>query len=222
MARVIVTRSATKAADITTIGDSLPSEEVSKRDSADELDPPASSNKQPSRNTAGLGRLTSSLSVWFEKLFEKRAGREEPLEDDQGDIRDIVVDGTMEDFERLLTVMEDAIEFADKTPPFITLASSFRAASKFKFHKFNTCARVTTTLVPHPVPAVDLGGEWDLPEILKRPFYEILRTPPAEPNDDGGQTKRANRSWMGGSRSALERRRNGLQRRVLFSHGTER
>lgn len=64
----------------------------------------------------------STQSVWFEKLFEKRVGREEPLEDDEKDINDVVVEdldgtdvyhldetGSMGDFEALLTAMEDAM-----------------------------------------------------------------------------------------------------------------
>jgi hypothetical protein len=60
--------------------------------------------------------------VWFEKLFEKRAGREEPLEWDEEEINDVVVEdiegvdvyhldsvGSMEDFEALLSAMEDAM-----------------------------------------------------------------------------------------------------------------
>lgn len=61
-------------------------------------------------------------SVWFEKLFAKRAGREEPLEKDEKNINDVVVEvldgvdvyhldviGTMEDFQALLAAMEDAM-----------------------------------------------------------------------------------------------------------------
>jgi hypothetical protein len=64
----------------------------------------------------------ATQSVWFEKLFEKRAGREEPLEWDEEEINDVVVEdiegvdvyhldsvGSMEDFEALLSAMEDAM-----------------------------------------------------------------------------------------------------------------
>lgn len=64
----------------------------------------------------------STQSVWFEKLFERRAGREEPLEADEEDIKDVVVEdldgcdvyylealGSMTDFEALLTAMEDSM-----------------------------------------------------------------------------------------------------------------
>ncbi|KAF7375330.1 hypothetical protein MSAN_00419900 [Mycena sanguinolenta] len=61
-------------------------------------------------------------SVWFEKLFERRAGRDEPLEDDERGICDVPVErmdeidvfhldtlGTLEDFEALLGATEDAM-----------------------------------------------------------------------------------------------------------------
>ncbi|KAJ7852781.1 hypothetical protein B0H14DRAFT_2580721 [Mycena olivaceomarginata] len=99
-----------------------------------------------------------SHPVWFEKLFEKRAGREEPLEDDEENINDVAVEtldgldlylldplATMEDFEALLSAMEDAI------------------------------------VLPQPAAAVLLGRTWNLPGILKRAFYELLRTKPDEP-----------------------------------------
>ncbi|KAJ7609242.1 hypothetical protein DFH06DRAFT_1065739 [Mycena polygramma] len=159
----------------------------------------------------------STQSVWFEKLFEKRAGREEPLEDDETDIDDVVVEdhdgidvydleflGDMEDFEALLTVMDDAIEFfyaARLTFPL--LAAVFRAATTFKFHKFvqftkqtllqwysDDLNRLNRTPVQNPAAAVILGRTWDLPALLKRAFYELLRSQPAEPSnpDDHGLT----------------------------------
>ncbi|KAJ6467518.1 hypothetical protein C8R47DRAFT_1201126 [Mycena vitilis] len=157
----------------------------------------------------------STQSVWFEKLFEKRAGREEPLEDDETDIDEVVVedqDGVdvyelefladMEDFEALLTVMDDAIDFFYASRlTFPLLAAVFRAATTFKFHKFVQFTKQTLlqwysddlntlnwTPVENPAAAVILGRTWDLPALLKRAFYELLRSQPEEPpnpNDHG-------------------------------------
>ncbi|KAF7335755.1 hypothetical protein MVEN_02231200 [Mycena venus] len=156
----------------------------------------------------------STQSVWFEKLFERRAGREEPLEDDEKDIEEVVVEdldgldsyhldvvGPMEDFEALLNAMEDAIDFYYNAPPFLTLAAIFRAATTYKFHKFTQFARqylldlfsndvnkLNRAAVPNPALAVHLGREWNLAGILKRAFYELIRAQPAGPrngDDDG-------------------------------------
>ncbi|KAF8206918.1 hypothetical protein K438DRAFT_1533384, partial [Mycena galopus ATCC 62051] len=221
-----------------------------KLGSADELDPPASSNKraksasQPpaftkhSRFWALDGNVILQFgSVAFKVhrsrlstqskllLFEKRTRREEPLKDNEKDIDDVVVQvldgfdvyqldvlGTMEDFEALLTAMEDAIEFYYDAPPFLTLAAIFRAATTFKFHKFKEFAsqslldwfssnvgELNAGKVPYPAAAVVLGREWNLPGILKRAFYELLRTPPAEPtNEDDKLPNGANRldGWV--------------------------
>ncbi|KAJ6566821.1 hypothetical protein B0H19DRAFT_1258006 [Mycena capillaripes] len=147
----------------------------------------------------------STQSVWFEKLFEKRAGREEPLEEDEENIDKVVVEdvdgmdiyhlgdiGTMQDFEALLIAMEDAIGFFHISPTFLTVAAIFRAATTYKFPKFVQFAReqcllnwfsgdlnrLTPALVPKPAAAVILGQTWNLPEILKRALYELLRSPP--------------------------------------------
>ncbi|KAJ7500217.1 hypothetical protein B0H11DRAFT_802666 [Mycena galericulata] len=149
------------------------------------------------------GRL-STQSVWFEKLFERQARRKEPLKVDEEDIKDVVVKvlddcdvyyleelGSELDFEALLTMMEDAIEFYYSAPPFLAVAAVFRAATTFKFPKFVEFARqyllntfsdrledVTPQPIANPVAAIILGRAWKLPGILKRGFYELLRAPP--------------------------------------------
>lgn len=76
-------------------------------------------------------------------------------------------------------------------PTFLTVAAIFRAATTYKFHKFvlftrDQCLlnwfsgdldRLTPTLVANPASAVVLGRTWNLPQILKRAFYELLRSP---------------------------------------------
>ncbi|KAJ7082407.1 hypothetical protein B0H15DRAFT_852865 [Mycena belliarum] len=152
----------------------------------------------------------STQSVWFEKLFERRAGRVEPLEADEENIADVVVDdldscdvydlqplASMEDFEALLTAMEDAIEFCYNGPRFLTASAILRAATTFKFSKFQAFARtyllgqfsadignLTAIPVPNPTAAILLGRKWNLPGILKRAFYELLRSAPHDPDDE--------------------------------------
>ncbi|KAJ7812715.1 hypothetical protein B0H14DRAFT_1451894 [Mycena olivaceomarginata] len=79
-------------------------------------------------------------------------------------------------------------------PPFLTLAAIFRAATTFKFHKFRQYTsryllewfsddvdELSSSVLPQPAAAVLLGRTWNLPGILKRAFYELLRTKPDEP-----------------------------------------
>ncbi|KAJ6468244.1 hypothetical protein C8R45DRAFT_1170414 [Mycena sanguinolenta] len=155
----------------------------------------------------------SAQSVWFEKLFDRRAGRDEPLEADEKNICDVLVESldgidvfyldmlaTLKDFEALLGAMDDAIGFSYDPPLFAEVAAIFRAATTFKFQKFkeyaqqylldlfsNDALKLDTTTVPHPAAAVVLGRDWNLPGILLRAFYELLRTQPAQTinrNDD--------------------------------------
>ncbi|KAJ6576994.1 hypothetical protein DFH09DRAFT_914193 [Mycena vulgaris] len=147
----------------------------------------------------------STQSVWFEKLFELRAGREEPLEPHEQDIKDVVVEdldgcdvyhmdpiGSMSDFEALLTAMEDAIEFSYSRPSFLTAAAIIRAAERFDFPKFfkfaerclqdkfpSDLARFHSKPIPHASDAVVLG-RWNVPGILKRAFYELARAQPED------------------------------------------
>ncbi|KAK7055692.1 hypothetical protein R3P38DRAFT_2600668 [Favolaschia claudopus] len=146
----------------------------------------------------------STESIWFKKLFERSAGQEELLDDDEMNILDVgveEVDGidvyyldgisNMEDFEALLSAMDDAIHYPDNPPSFLTLAAIFRAATTFKCWKFknfaqqrlfdlfpNNLRKLTRAAVPHAEAAVVLGRGYELPSILKRAYYEILRTAP--------------------------------------------
>ncbi|KAJ7111738.1 hypothetical protein C8R44DRAFT_677346 [Mycena epipterygia] len=156
-------------------------------------------------------------SVWFEKLFERRAGREEPLESDEENIKDVVVEdldgcdvyhldliGSVSDFEALLTAMDDSIEFVYSSPTFLTAAAIFRAASTFIFPKFYAFARkhllvefarditeFCSTPIANASAAVNLGRSWNLPGILKRAFYELARAEPedldVDDSDDEGE-----------------------------------
>ncbi|KAJ6607998.1 hypothetical protein B0H10DRAFT_2304200, partial [Mycena sp. CBHHK59/15] len=146
----------------------------------------------------------STQPVWFEKLFERRAGREEPLDVGEENIRDVVVEelhgcdiyhldtvSTMSDFEALLTAMEDSIEFYYSAPTYLTVSAVFRAATVFNFPKFFSFAKqylmeefsndldsFDPFLLPHPAAALILGRTWNLPQILKRAFYELACSDP--------------------------------------------
>ncbi|KAJ7735506.1 hypothetical protein B0H16DRAFT_1467130 [Mycena metata] len=139
-------------------------------------------------------------------------GRGEPLlEADEENINDVVVEelggldifrldliGSVEDFVALFTAMEDTIAFHYALPTFPTAAPIFRAATTFKFTKFFDFAhkylletfpddldKVDVTVIPHAAAAVTLGRKWNIPDILKHAFYELLRAPPATtPTDD--------------------------------------
>ncbi|KAJ7352175.1 hypothetical protein DFH08DRAFT_934656 [Mycena albidolilacea] len=213
----VSTRSSTKARQSTATldsKDSLPTEDSAKCTFENTEEPAESaSSKRPKTASQGFAKHSrfwaldgnvilqvgsvafkvhrsrlSTQSVWFEKLFEKKAGREEPLEDDEENINDVAVEtldgldlylldplATMEDFEALLTAI-------------------FRAATTFKFHKFRQYTsryllewfsddvdELSSSVLPQPAAAVLLGRTWNLPGILKRAFYELLRTKPDEP-----------------------------------------
>ncbi|KAJ7168870.1 hypothetical protein C8R46DRAFT_1092724 [Mycena filopes] len=151
----------------------------------------------------------SAQSAWFEKLFAKRAGRKPVLQADEENINDVAVEelggfdifhldliGSVHDFEALLTAMEDAIAFHYALPTFPTAAAIFRAATTFKFHKFvaftrtylletfpDALERLDVSVSPHAAAAVALGRKWNIPGILRRAFYELLRAPPAALGD---------------------------------------
>ncbi|KAJ6576981.1 hypothetical protein DFH09DRAFT_1450608 [Mycena vulgaris] len=133
----------------------------------------------------------STQSVWFEKLFERRAGRDEPLEADEEDIKDVEVDDL------------DGVDVTPyvyyRGPKFLTAAAVLRAATVFKFSKFLAFTRqyllemfsddlryLDFKTVPNPTAAVILGRQFNLPGILKRVFYELIRAQPEKPADWDG------------------------------------
>ncbi|KAL1660496.1 hypothetical protein GGF50DRAFT_130240 [Schizophyllum commune] len=105
-------------------------------------------------------------------------------------------DVALEDFLELLTAMEDTLEYCSKKQPFPVHAAVFRAASSLRFDKFAEHAKKAMTGPPHGFPedlasltevgryytvdAILLGRSWNVPEILKRAFYELARLPDSE------------------------------------------
>ncbi|KAL1685700.1 hypothetical protein GGG16DRAFT_29361, partial [Schizophyllum commune] len=148
-------------------------------------------------------------SPLFEALFEKHAGRDASVEgdialdsisvEDEEDGIVVYLDSTdvaLEDFLELLTAMEDTLEYCSKKQPFPVHATVFRAASSLRFDKFAEHAKKAMTGPPHGFPedlasltevgryyivdAILLGRSWNVPEILKRAFYELARLPDSE------------------------------------------
>ncbi|KAI5893246.1 uncharacterized protein SCHCODRAFT_02538005 [Schizophyllum commune H4-8] len=149
----------------------------------------------------------ASQSPWFEALFEKRAGGNPTIDLDGPDLDKIVFedeDGMdiiyldsaevkADDFTALLTAMDDAIECHTDDPPAPTLAAIFRAASIFRFEKFKAYAqkklthlypsslnKVIDAFQPYNTNMVIFARDWNLPHILKRALYDIVRDSEAE------------------------------------------
>ncbi|TFK65531.1 hypothetical protein BDN72DRAFT_880869 [Pluteus cervinus] len=143
-------------------------------------------------------------SEWFQELFDKKgvvlSGEVEwsiPWADVNG-IDLFELDGTgvaLEDFEAVLTTMENAINFCYAKPSFAFMVSLARAASFFRFGKILEFAvtyleqvfpeelgEVTEDHIPvtQATEAILLGRNCDLPQLLKRAFYELARAPEIE------------------------------------------
>ncbi|KAF8646895.1 hypothetical protein AX16_007060 [Volvariella volvacea WC 439] len=96
------------------------------------------------------------------------------------------------DFEALLKALDDCIDFFDLKPSFSTVASMLRSSTILKFPHFlkfsknflkeeysNNLEDITADRrrVKSAAEAIILGREWNLPHILKRAFYELVRSP---------------------------------------------
>lgn len=75
-------------------------------------------------------------------------------------------------------------------PPFATVTSILRAANALSFDKYKTWAQryltdmwstslsqLSVTRIPHAIESLALARECDVPAILKRVFYELVRSP---------------------------------------------
>lgn len=147
----------------------------------------------------------ASQSTWFEKLFEQHSGKEAAEGDeDKENINDVLltvecVDGldlfhlnstgvARDDFDALLTAMDDGICYYHDTPHFPVIASIFRVADRLQFKKYLEFAErviteqfsddvgdITVAEIPFAAEAVVLGRNWNIPKVLKRAFYELAR-----------------------------------------------
>lgn len=136
-------------------------------------------------------RLTLQ-SEFFEELFDRKDGPGEI------DIRPELIDGhplyvvsgvSADDFANMLHAMDNAITYCFETPSFNTVASILRVATTLSFMQFrvwavrclemmwsNDLAHLSADRIPNAVETVVLGRECDVPGVLKRALYELLRT----------------------------------------------
>ncbi|KAI0322560.1 hypothetical protein OF83DRAFT_649106 [Amylostereum chailletii] len=95
-----------------------------------------------------------------------------------------------EDFEQLLTVLDDFTDYMDEAPSFSVLASIIRATTFLSFNKLRTWAvrilermwsdkldELYADTIPHAAATVALAHQCDIPRVYKRAYYELLRTP---------------------------------------------
>ncbi|KAL6303087.1 hypothetical protein BKA93DRAFT_735708 [Sparassis latifolia] len=94
------------------------------------------------------------------------------------------------DFAVLLKAMDGGITYALNPPPFHTLAMLLRAAHTLQCTKFTTyatnvlrttwpsdLASLTPERTPYAAETITLARKCAVPEVLKRAYYELLRTP---------------------------------------------
>ncbi|KAI5893247.1 uncharacterized protein SCHCODRAFT_02621243 [Schizophyllum commune H4-8] len=149
----------------------------------------------------------ASHSPWFEALFERHAGRGAELDDDAPSTDGAVVedgeDGLMivnlnatgvllEDFEELLTAMEDTIDYCTGDTPFPVHAAVYRAALRLHFMRFaehsmewimdddeGFCDHLDHVedgrSRRYIVDAILLGFGWGVRPLVKRGIYELAR-----------------------------------------------
>ncbi|TFK65527.1 hypothetical protein BDN72DRAFT_193469 [Pluteus cervinus] len=133
-------------------------------------------------------------SKWFKALFEEQGAFPQAV---NGEIDTFQLAGTgvsLTDFEAVLTASEDGF-YCYAKPSLAFVASLVRAASVFQFEKLLEYAtHFLEEVFPSdvgkvsklPIPIADateailLGRNWDLPQLLKRAFYELARAPPSE------------------------------------------
>ncbi|GBE83707.1 hypothetical protein SCP_0507630 [Sparassis crispa] len=102
------------------------------------------------------------------------------------------------DFTVLVETMEGAITYARSPPPFPVAAALLRASRALSFHKFTEFAvqvlhemwspdlmLVTSERKPYAADTIDLAVMCDVPEVFKRAYYELLRTPRFRQSVDG-------------------------------------
>ncbi|KAF7327567.1 hypothetical protein MKEN_00335700 [Mycena kentingensis (nom. inval.)] len=148
----------------------------------------------------------ATQSVLLSKLFETHAGGHVDMDDwEREAIAKITIEaaegnepeiyimdafGTAEDFAELLSAMDEGISFAHRQPPFPKILAIYRAARYLDFRRFEDYAaevindlfsdkleNLTSSPAPNPIDAILLAREWNIPHILKRAFYELLRAP---------------------------------------------
>ncbi|KAH7921242.1 hypothetical protein BV22DRAFT_1096794 [Leucogyrophana mollusca] len=96
---------------------------------------------------------------------------------------------TVSDFEALLAMDMNPSAFYFQTPSFFTIASILRVATDLEFIGYGDftiqyfeerwshhLSDVSEERIPHALEMAVLGRRYDVPRVLKRAFYEVLRT----------------------------------------------
>ncbi|CAL1702984.1 unnamed protein product [Somion occarium] len=122
-------------------------------------------------------------SVYFKRMMAESAILDDRIR--QYDVPDVSV----LDFERLLKALDSGVSYVFNPPPFRVLASILRASRKLEFTKEyefasrsllemwpSSLSRLTTNTIPNAAATVLVARECCMPEVLKRAYYELLRT----------------------------------------------
>ncbi|KAH8091783.1 hypothetical protein BXZ70DRAFT_467829 [Cristinia sonorae] len=96
---------------------------------------------------------------------------------------------TVRDFEQLVEFLENPYEYMDSPLPFDMLASLLRCSRALDFTRFDKLATSKLRLmwpselenldsdsIEHASETIVLAKQWNMPELLKRAFYELVRT----------------------------------------------
>ncbi|TFK65523.1 hypothetical protein BDN72DRAFT_845402 [Pluteus cervinus] len=134
-------------------------------------------------------------STWFAELFDGKisGGIYDPdiMEQDDDGLplyRLDMMDVKLNDFEVLLTAMDNALDFFLEKPTFSCIAALIRVSSTLQFPRFFSYAesildsQFSRMLSPpfsvkEAVEAIDLGRRYSHPQLVKRAFYELARVP---------------------------------------------
>ncbi|GJE90615.1 hypothetical protein PsYK624_067590 [Phanerochaete sordida] len=139
-----------------------------------------------------LLHLPRSRLVQMSEYFAKHLSRDN--EDEQTSTSDqcpvVKVTGvSAEDLETLLGVCDDPSIFIQRQPPFKTLVAVFCTARTLRFRQIDALAtsrleslwpsdlhKLSPVRTPHAAETVAIARMYGLPAVLKRAFYELLRS----------------------------------------------
>ncbi|KAH7921248.1 hypothetical protein BV22DRAFT_1019743 [Leucogyrophana mollusca] len=139
-------------------------------------------------------------SLFFADLFEANLSDNDVIveEDVSGTIYHLH-NTTPRDFTALLMLDKNPFEYCFGAPPFYTIAAILRASTALRFPKYREFAiqylerqwpsalsSLTAERQPHAVDVIILGRQQDVPRVLKRAFYELLRSSGFGLNDGEG------------------------------------
>ncbi|KAI0703484.1 hypothetical protein BC835DRAFT_1319183 [Cytidiella melzeri] len=137
----------------------------------------------------------ANQSTYFQELFSAAPG--DGGAENGGDLCDFIdkcpvfkVKGvSVADFEQLLMALDNAISYVYSPPEFSQLASILRAAQTLRFSALEDFAsrtlrqmwskelsKLTESRIKHAPETIILAREYEMPELLKRAFYELVRT----------------------------------------------